>query len=321
VSEGLAARLGREMVFTLRRRPGEESARFPRDPLHFFADLYERVEQGHRPVAGDYARFAYPGGFLGHHGLVGVAYVASELLDGADRGEVLPGVDLHGPTLTAIFLHGPEAELAERCGSYRPLTLLGYTNRYYPCPPWSDRDRPCVFTAGDLEQSLLSDFPVLCVRGATVCLEGSGRDPAGPSPVLYGLEQFTPGRSLRLTVARDCLPSLRDFLNRIPEHVPFVVVTDPHPSASARLAWRPGQGRVEAIMPNGSDGSRLTGGFVAFLPSDDLEFGNVHEDGFAVALRAAAWRGLRRALETGRPYALPPPDGWLGFILEWAPAG
>jgi hypothetical protein len=321
VSEGLAARLGREMVFTLRRRPGEEPARFPRDPLQFFADLYERVEQGHRPVAGDYARFTYPAGFLGHQGLVGVAYVASELLDGADRGEVLPGVDLYGPTLTAIFLHGLEVEVAERYGSYRPLTLLGAADRYYPCPPWSDRDRPCVLTVQDLERSLLSTFPVVCVRGATVCLEGPGRDSAGPSPALYGFEQFTPGRHLRLTVARDCLPSLRDFLNRLPERLPFVVVTDPHPSASARLAWRPGQGRVEAIMPNGSDGSRLTGGFVALVPSDDLEGGNIHEDGFAVAFRAGAWRGLRGALETGRPFAIPAPDGRLGFILEWAPAG
>jgi hypothetical protein len=308
VTHGLAPHSQSEVAFTLRRRPHELPANYPYDPLRFFSDLYARVEQGHHLEAGDYSKFAYPEGFLGETGFIGMAYAPPE---------DFPGLDLPPHRLMAILLKGPEVEVVEQLGSYRVLTLLGRANRYYPCPPWSDRDRLVVLSKPDLTQSVLSQLPALCVRGAYVRLDDIGPDSTAAAPVEGWMKPISLGNLLRLTILRESLPALRDLLSRFPDQEGFALMTDPDPRADTRLVWKPGQNRVEAIFAHTSKGKSLTGGFVACGPLTDKEGGQILEDGFLVACGTEPWLRLRGALLTGQPFSLPGKGDLLSLELEW----
>src|SRR5258705_2084765 len=66
VTDGLAAHDQAEMVFTLRREPGEAVDGFPEDPLRLFAAIYELAERGQRVTAGGQTEFG-DARFFGHH--------------------------------------------------------------------------------------------------------------------------------------------------------------------------------------------------------------------------------------------------------------
>src|SRR5262245_40546552 len=150
VTDGLRRHGQQEMVFTLRRRSEEGEADFPQDPLAFFADVHGLARDGKRVEAGGHTIFTPRVPFLGLNSTVGMAYVPAE---------DLPGVNYPAPTLAAILLRGDEVHATPVIGSYRVLSLLGGHCRYYPTPPWSDRDRPPVLSRAELEQSLLTRTP------------------------------------------------------------------------------------------------------------------------------------------------------------------
>jgi hypothetical protein len=93
-------------------------------------------------------------------------------------------------------------------------------------------------------------------------------------------------------------------------------MSDPDLQANARLVWKPGQEHLRAIHPAVSDGSRRTGGFVAFVPASE-NGGQVCEDGFEVLLSLAAWLKVRGALLSGQSVFLPADGDGAAFTLEW----
>jgi hypothetical protein len=309
VSEGLVRHGQQDIVFTLHCRPREAPAEFPRDPFQYFLDLFHQAERGKRVVAGDYHKFQH---FLGLDGYVGMAYIPRESL---------PGVGLPERALTALLLTAPEVAVVEQLGSYRVLSLLGQLHWYYPCPPWSDRDRSSVLSPADLETSILSEFPALCIKGVTVRIDcGDARSSRHVGPSVGRQEPVDLGgrRRLVLNVRRDALPALRDQLARIPDQSPFALMTEPDPQARVRLVWKPGQDHMECFGTAGSDNSRITGGFVLFDPSaEGGEGGQICEDGFLVKLGRAAWVKLRGALLSGQAVSLPASSGLDPLTLLW----
>src|SRR5579871_6245186 len=139
VTDGLRRHGQQELVFTLRRRPGE--SQIPQDPLDFFTRVYRQLGTGNKLEAGGFSRYRRPGGFLGRAGTVGLIYVPAA---------PMRGVNYADRPLSALLLAPGEVEWVAARGNYRVLSLLGQWQHHYPWPPWNERDRPAVLSGLDL---------------------------------------------------------------------------------------------------------------------------------------------------------------------------
>jgi hypothetical protein len=81
----------------------------------------------------------------------------------------------------------------------------------------------------------------------------------------------------------------------------------------------PGQKEPEASLAPGSDGARICGCFVAFIPEQPADGGKILEDGFAIELTSASWQALRGAFIAGTELAIPatPASGAMSLVLTW----
>jgi hypothetical protein len=240
-----------------------------------------------------------------------------------DSAQHLEGVDLPAAALAVILLTEEESQAIQRVGSYRVLTLLGQAYRYYPCPPWAERQRPGVITYRDAQESILTK--ITCLPGAAATVRWQIDRAANPyvrlpSGDLLSESGKVQGEGLTLRIEAGSLDYVREALRRLPAGAPFAVLTRPDPRADARLVWKPGQDRMEAIIPPGSSATCYTGGFIAFLSSAELAGGGqVFEDGFVQYLNEAAGTRVREALQRGQPFAAPAAGAGLSFSLEWIP--
>ncbi len=221
--------------------------------------------------------------------------------------------------LTALLLTKEEAEVVQTLGGYRLTALLGDSTRYYPCPPWSERGRRPVLTPHDLAQSLLGKMPL------AGCPAGFARmflPPQAPTPP--GVDRTLPevGKRITLFLPEEVRAQLQEALSPFPESWALALLTQPDPEANVRLVWRPGDREIRTITPHHSDGSCLTGGFVALVAEPSLPEGaRVAEDGFLAAFGPTNQARFREAISTGQPFVLPPAQPDLAeFCLEWLPA-
>jgi hypothetical protein len=262
--------------------------------------------------AGGHTTFTPGVPFLGLNSTVGMAY--------APAGNI-QGVNYAAPTLAAVLFLGDEVHAVPMIGNYRILSLLGGHCRYYPTPPWSDRDRPPMLSRAQLEQSLLTRTTTTFLPGATVRAQVRlGDGPAGRASVGQDLRTWGDILSgpVTLRTEEQSHGALRRVLDQLPADAPLTILTTPAPQANVRLIWRPGQNLLQTIYRFGHDLSWVTGGFVLFLAAESLDEGaRVFEDGFALQLHPGTWVALREALGKGRPWSLPAAGGLQGFTLEW----
>jgi hypothetical protein len=231
------------------------------------------------------------GGFtqFGERGLFGQAH--SGLLYAEARA--IAGVELPERALAAIFVHAQEVRAALDYGTYRVLTRIGAQLRVFPFPTWGALDRPSVITPRDSESSLAK----------------VGR-------------MRLPGASFVVADQRVCLTiprtgaNLSSAMRSLPSAASFVLLTRPAPSANAVLTWRPGQHEMSGISPDGSDGSRVSGCFMMFVPSGAGDETRHVEDGYSLLLSSAPWARLVAALAEQLPLSLTL-GGGMQFVLEW----
>ncbi|MBX7105166.1 MAG: hypothetical protein K1X57_13880 [Gemmataceae bacterium] len=284
VTDGLRRYGQKDIVFTLRRMPGEADGAFPRDPFDLFLLLRQQARDGKVVEAGGYSRFARPGGFLGKEGPVGMAYVPAS---------PLKGVNYPDRPLAAYFVSADELESVRAHGNYRLLTLLGFRSNFFPFPPWSERGRRSLLGPKDVKASLLGQVAVATTRGLTARRQRN---------------------QLHLYVHDErYLQHLEKRLAQVPPG-PIVLLTDPDPEAKARLVWKPGMA-VETVAVDNRPEAVLTGGFVAFLPSTAAEEGaHVCEDGFVIKLRPATWQKVRDALLDNDDLVVPAQGGAMKVV-------
>ena len=108
-----------------------------------------------------------------------------------------------------------------------------------------------------------------------------------------------------LSVLPSSRASLQGFLNELPPSKPLALRTQPDPRANACLVWPSGHDQPVAITPAGSDGSRKTGAFLAFIPMQDTNEIHTVEDGFFLYLTNSAWQKIREALLSGTDVFVP----------------
>jgi hypothetical protein len=83
--------------------------------------------------------------------------------------------------------------------------------------------------------------------------------------------------------------------------------------------WPSGHEQPLAITPAGSDGSRKTGAFLAFIPEQDTNEIQTVEDGFFLYLTNSAWLKIREALLSGTDVFVPPAGvGRASISVIWA---
>lgn len=281
VTDGLAAHGQAEIAFTLRRESGESAERFPEDPFRLFAAIHDLAERGQRLTIGGQTEFG-EARFFDHH----VLYVAAQPLS---------GVPLPPWCLAALLVTADELRAIRTFGPTRVLARMGQAATHYPFPPWTDRRRRGLAMDRTLEASALAKLPRASAQDLCATLHGD---------------------RIVLSALRTEHPVWPDRLAQLPDGVPLAVLTALDPAANGCLVWVPGQKEPEAIIPTGSDASRVCGCFVAVFPDQPANTGKILEDGFAIQLTGEAWQAMRGALIDGQELTIAASDG-MSCTLTW----
>jgi hypothetical protein len=280
VTEGLAAHDQAEIVFTLRREPDEAPGQFPDPPFRLFAAIHDLAEHGQLITAGSQTEFG-DARLFDHH----VLYVPAQPLS---------GVALPPGCLTALLVTADELRAVRTFGPTRVLARMGQAATHYPFPSWVDRRRRGVAMDRTLEASALAKLPRASAQDVRATLHGD-----------------------RIVVsALRAEPPWQDRLAELPDRAPLALLTALDPTANGCLVWVPGQKEPEAIIPTGSDASRVCGCFLALFADQPANGGKILEDGFAMQLTGEAWQALRRALIDGAELTIPATDA-MSLALTW----
>jgi hypothetical protein len=288
VTDGLVAQKQKEIIFTLRREPGQRPEDYPRELLDLFATFFHYAERGQLVDVGQSTLFGETG-LGGDRDLRGIGYI---------EPQGFPGVETRGvPLLACILLKKDEAQVAWDLGLTRVTALLGMKYRYYPCPTWSELKREPVATLQEMEKSHLWEI---------------ARVPARAS-------YYEERKHVFLSVLPSTQVSLQGFLNRLSPTQPLALRTQPDLRANACLVWPSGHDQPVAITRAGSDGSRKTGAFLAFIPEQDKNEIQTVEDGFFLYLTNNAWQKIREALLSCSDVFVPPAGvGDATITVAWA---
>lgn len=281
VTDGLAAHDQAEIVFTLRREPGEAAERFPDPPFRLFAAIHELAERGQRVTAGGQTEFG-DARFFDHHVLYAPA-------------QPLSGVALPPGCLTALLVTADELRAVRTFGPTRVLARMGQAATHYPFPPWVDRRRRGMAMERTFEASALAKLPRASAQDVRATLHGD---------------------RIVVSALRSEQPAWQDRLAQLPDRVALALLTAFDPTANGCLVWVPGQKDPEAIIPAGSDATRVCGCFLAVFADQPANAGKILEDGFAMQLTGEAWQALRRALIEGEELMIPAADG-MSCALTW----
>jgi hypothetical protein len=287
LTDGLLAHGQKEIALTLARSPGTPPEGFPHMILELLGMIGDLSAERRLVDAGDYTVFGDTG-FLGNRDLRAVLYIPFQPIR-----ELRPA----GPAVTAILVPDDEYEVAKACGVTRVMARLGQARSHFPCPDWSDPQRPAVISASEIDQSLLGRMPKLSLAAASVTRRGN---------------------EVTLELAEEARRRLGPQLDSLhPKHA-LALLTGFPPNADALLVWQPGQRGPMGISAPGTGGDVLAGCFCAFVPQQPADDAQVFEDGFVLMLTKGSWRRMRTALTAGENMSLPPGPGGLEFHVRAA---
>jgi hypothetical protein len=278
VTRGLARYGQAELVFTLRRAPGDGIERAPRDPLALLQTIAGFAERGQLVAEGGITELG-PSGLFGRPQLRGVAY---------QRAWPMQGVELPDGCLAMIAVVAHEMDTIKQYGALRVLARLGAANRFFPTTPWCDPDRAPAMAPE--QQTILAGVARGSLPGVSAVLDGER--------VVVRIPRALP------------LPPLP------PPEAALAILASLDANADACLVWTPGQQAPAAISPPGSRGARMSGCFVLFVPQQADDAANVFEDGFACMLADASWARVRDALATRAAVTIPSRTG-KALAIEW----
>ena len=283
ITKGLLTRGQKELIFTLRCEPDEPTTTFPDDPLHVFSFIDQLAQNGQLVDAGGVTQFG-ESNFLGRH----LAYI---------HPQPLQGVPVPHPAIAAILVTEDEVSAVQEFGITRLMSRLGNVSRYYPCPPWSDRSRPGLSFERIRQESVLARVARFHAPGVRIVREG---------------------QRVVLRISAGARERLQRHLRKAPRKAPLALLTDIDPTANGCLVWEPDQpGGPTAITPPQSDGSRLCGCFVLFVPAQKEEEIRLFEDGISLLLSTRSWNAMRKALMKERALTLSVGGDGSSVSIEW----
>jgi hypothetical protein len=308
VSEGLSGVGQKEIVFTVKRGPGEADRDYPRNILGFYGLVYQVASEGQWVDNGDTT-------ILGptSDGLFGARWRGIIYTDTIG----MKGVDVRSGQLMAVVVSAAEVEVAQRMGVMRVLSRLGQANAFFPTTPWLDRDRSEVTSPGDLDKSILVQTRTAHFAGATVHQDSAGANPGADIPVgkIRTVEVYPD--LVTLTLPSKLPDDARQAIGALGDDDPVAILTGPDRTASMAIVWQPGQSAPTAIVAPDTAGARIAGNFVLFLPGRPENKASILEDGFVVELSADAWIRVRQAMARGEPISVSGGDGKRIFTMAW----
>ena len=285
VSDGLWAHRQKELIFTLGLGRGQGASEFPDDPLKFFAGIYPYAKGGQVVDAGDFTELGSPI-MLGHKSIV---YANPEVFD---------DFSVLAPSLAAVLLKDEELEAVKAFGFTRVLARLAQAYGHYPYPTWFDPTRGSLLFEETMQKSVLSQVNRIRVRGARVSVSREKNQ-------------------IELRITRKAGQFLQEQLSQFSPDTVIALLTELDHRANACLVWEPGQTQPAAVTPPNSDGSRLAGCFIGFVPRQSEDGGQLVEDGFMMMLTDSSWTRIRESWAIGEAVSVQGQGERMGFSINW----
>ncbi|KAI9771252.1 MAG: hypothetical protein M1839_002836 [Geoglossum umbratile] len=308
VSHGLNRVNQPEVVFTIRQRPNESENDYPQAPFEWVKLVYGYAGSGlhlqlfepydfifedsvqiviHRVVALDSARkweSMKNFGMLTH----GIPIEIASLPAGA-----LPKDRHHVVALTPN-----EAAVAREFGRTRVIGQVGLAARWFPYPPWIDRDRSDCCTMADQQGSVR-------VRGLPMMHISKFSALKIHDTIVFKIPNDKERENAFRAVVRDSqLSQALGFESSL------------HEDADSGLVWKSGQTRPEAYGIDCQSMNRINLAFFIFCPQQDKDHCIMVEDGYSLMLKDNTWKNIRSAIEGRREIVIPLADN-MRFRLEW----
>jgi hypothetical protein len=177
VSNGLGEHQQSEMVFSLLRRADETVEQYPEAPIEWMRVVCELARQGVHLEIGQPVEVVDKG-----QPRVIISGRSVPVDEQKWKSMTAFRMFVHGnPLRQRIFLDAPksfpvarhnvvafiseEAELIKTFGVTRVVSHLGLSHKWFPYPPWIDRDRKECCTLSDFENSIRSRLETVQIRG------------------------------------------------------------------------------------------------------------------------------------------------------------
>ena len=263
VTHGLQTLGHREIIITLKRERDEPPEACPEEPSEIIRLLLLVIRNGSVVTEGGFSKLGGARLFGGH-----LMYIDAQ---------PLPGIEMPTSALAAIVITDDELETLKAYGPARVTSRLGRQAAYYPCPPWSDRERVrCARPAGS--QTILQRVIRRRVTGITVLWDR---------------------RDVRISVSANAQPILHETLASWSFDVPLALLTDRSPNTDACLVWEPGLTGLNAIVDQRGKAEHIAGCFVLIVARQARNGIAVVEDGLGLMLTDETAAALRDALMNG----------------------
>lgn len=284
VSEGLISLKRKEVTFTLQAGEGEDTNKFPTQPLQLFLLIYKYASQ--KAIdSGDVIK-------LGDKGLFGFPALAFlfPLIQ-------IPNVAFNRPTLSAILLTEAEYVTAHTYGLTRVIARLGYEQKRYPCFAANARNRTSLNWQSIIQKSVLKNMRRMPLKQASVYMFGGDH-------VVLDLPVAARG-------------ALANAFKNHPGNKPLNLLLQLQPQHEGCLVWLPDSGATEMHMRLNTSGESIAGSFIQLIPGQAHCGAVILEDGFVMQFTTEDWLSFIDAVAGGRFLQIHGSDGGMDFILSW----
>lgn len=252
VSQGMEHANQKEVVFTVRRKVGlERQGDYPKDPLHWFGLIYSMAKSGHPVDAFERTDFQ-SSIFLNRTDITWIVYAPACPINNVPT-EYFPE-----DWLQAIPLVGPESEVAEEYGVMRALSHLGARERWFPWPPWFDRDRTACIEPGCMAGSIKDQVKYRDIPRLSVVKKG------------FNFIIYVPEKS-----ESDLIEALRLY----EPGLTFPLNSVHYKDADSGLLWNNGDTQPQGYAAGSSNGC-MNLNYFAFCPNQEQDELMLLEDGY-----------------------------------------
>jgi hypothetical protein len=281
LTKGLIKVGQRELFLTIKNN--HQEYQFYPEPMDLFRQIYMLAGNGRIVNRSDITQFGQKD-LLGWKGIV-YSDVPQSIHE-----------EIPQDSLALVLLSLDEVQAIQIFGYMRILSMLGNEKRFYPFPYWSDLNRKPLPISQIAEKSVLTKVKgSIKMQHTTVTMR--------ENKIIFSLslhldKKFLPQEVLPSSMTVAILPSLDD-------------------DTDGCLTWSFDNSVTDAIVPNGSMGTKLGGCFLAIIPEQPNNSSKIFEDGFTLMLTKANWIKFWESLINKTDLLIPVDDDSMDFSLVW----
>ncbi|KAH0563024.1 hypothetical protein GP486_002411 [Trichoglossum hirsutum] len=334
ISQGFSQNNQPEVVFTVLRRPDEHEENFPEAPVEWMKLVYAMAGSGLNLETGQMCDLVFENNcmsiklnnfmFQQHEnkwmsmrrfgGIVHGIPVACALTG-------VPQVAIPGDSHHVIALTHEEAAVARQFGVTRVIGHVGLAVRWFPHPPFIDRDREDCVVMADQAGSFRTKLPIARIYG----ISGMVIDDEIVLTIPEGEEKRSMFRKHVQDTPLSAAMAFECFMSR---------------EADSGFVWKAGQANPMAYGANCGQTKRTNLGYIAFGQQHSTDSWSMVEDGygsesllhlmirpvlctatdlFTVILRPATWKAVKDAMQNTQDIVvnLEKDAHKMRFRLEW----